>query len=147
MTAENAPANLLDLLNAFIASEPRLDIWRRYPHITEAEDNATDTWACVQVSEQFAAFASARGWEAAVVHADDPELPLAFDHAWVRLTRDGAAHDIDWTSRQFHNLFVADGRDPNVLTLPWPLAWAPHLVGDNSHLIVGPYATVTLEER
>lgn len=140
-------ADLVALLTAFIDSDPRLDIWRRYPDISEAEDDYTDTWACGQVSAEFAAFARNRGWDAAVVHADDPEHPLAFDHAWVRLTRDGVI-DVDWTARQFHNLHVIGGHDPAVLGMPWPLAWDPAAVGaDYPHPVAGPYDTITLENR
>ncbi|QOD06042.1 hypothetical protein [Pseudarthrobacter sp. BIM B-2242] len=135
------------LLNTFIDSDPRLDIWHRYPDISETEDDYTDGWACEQVSAEFAAFARKHGWDAVVVHADDPKHPLAFDHAWVRLTRDGSALDVDWTARQFHNLHDSDGNDPAVLTLPWPLAWDPAIVGRHSHPVAGPYDTITLEDR
>lgn len=148
MTATDArPRELINLLQSFIDSDPRLHIWRRYPDITEVEDNYTDTWACVQVSEQFATFAREHGWDAAVVHADEPEQPLAFDHAWVRLTRASRSTDVDWTARQFHNLYVAEGHDPNVLSLPWPLAWDPAAIAPEDHLIVGRYASITKEDR
>lgn len=62
-------AALVSLLTAFIDSNPRLDIWRRYPDISEAEDEATDTWACGQVSQQFAAFAREHRWDAVVIRA------------------------------------------------------------------------------
>ncbi|MET4143861.1 hypothetical protein [Arthrobacter sp. UYCo732] len=137
--------DLLHLLNSFIASDPRLGIWRRYPDISEAEDDHTDSWACEEVSAEFAAFARDLGWDAAVVHGVDPEAPLAFDHAWVRLTRDGDVTDVDWTARQYHNLFIPDGHDQTVLDLPWPLAWDKGVVGINAHLIVGEFAAVTKE--
>jgi hypothetical protein len=147
VTTAGGTAELIALLNAYIESDPRLAIWRDYPDITQEQDDYTDTWACEEVSAQFAAFARSLGWDAAVVHGTDPEEPLAFDHAWVRLTRDGVSSDVDWTARQYHNLFVTGGHDPNVLTLPWPLAWAPHIVGENAHLIVGAFATVTKEDQ
>lgn len=148
MTGTDArSAELIGLLQGFIDAEPRLDVWRRYPDITEAEDDYTDTWACAQVSGQFAAFAREQGWQVVVVHADEPEQPLAFDHAWVRLTRDGRSTDVDWTARQFHNLYAAEGHDPNVLSLPWPLAWDPAVIAPEDHLIVGRYATITKEGR
>jgi hypothetical protein len=136
---------LLALLNAYIDADPRLAIWSRYPNVSEEEDDYTDGWACEQVSAEFAAFACTRGWDAAVVHGVDPGHPLAFDHAWARLTRDGKTTDVDWTARQFHNLFVPDGRDPAVLTLPWPLAWSPTAIAPEDHVIVGTYAALTLE--
>lgn len=136
---------LLTLLNAYIDSDQRLQIWRFYPDITELQDEYTDQWACEQVSAEFAAFARARGWDATVVRGTNPEHALAFDHAWVRLTRDGKTTDVDWTARQFHNLFEPAGRDRNVLSLPWPLAWSPTAIAPENHLIVGTYAAVALE--
>lgn len=136
--------DLLALLNAYIDSDPRLEIWRNYPDITEAQDGYTDTWACEQVSAEFAAFARTLGWDAVVLRGEDPVVPFAFEHAWVRLTRDGVITDLDWTARQFHNLFTIS-HDPAVLALPWPLAWDPAIVEPDSHLIVGRYTTVTKE--
>jgi hypothetical protein len=137
-------SKLTSLLKDYIDSDPRLHIWRQYPDISEDDDNYTDRWACQEVSTEFVAFARARGWDAALVHAEDPEEGLAFDHYWVRLTGLDYITDVDWTARQYHNLFEPGGRDPNVLSLPWPLAWAPHVVGPDAHLIVGRYATITL---
>lgn len=139
--------DLKALLQGFIDSDLRLRIWRDYPDLSEADDNYTDGWACEEVSKEFAVFARSLGWDAAVVHGTDPEEPFAFDHTWVRLERNGEIRDVDWTARQYHNLFVAEGHDPNVLSLPWPLAWAPHVVGENSHLIVGQFAAVTKEDQ
>lgn len=135
------------LLQGFIDSDLRLRIWRDYPDLSEVDDNYTDGWACEEVSTEFAAFARGLGWDAAVVHGNDPEEPLAFDHAWVRLARHGAVSDVDWTARQYHNLFLADGYDPDVLALPWPLSWDPSTVGPNAHPIVGQFAAVTKEDR
>ncbi len=134
---------LVGLLNAFIDAEPRLEIWRHYPDITEAQDEYTDAWACVQVSAEFAEFARGLGWDAAVLDGIDPEHPFAFDHAWVRLTRSGRTYDVDWTARQFHNLHAINGRDPAVMALPWPLIWDPAAVGKNIHPVVGEFAAVT----
>lgn len=138
---------LIGLLNAYINADGRLEIWREYPDISEEQDNFTDGWACEDVSAQFAMFARSFGWDAVVLHGKDAEHPLAFDHAWVRLTRDGVVSDVDWTARQFHNLHDPDGHDPAVLSLPWPLAWDPAIVELDSHLIVGRFATVTKEDR
>jgi hypothetical protein len=134
------------LLNAYIESDPRLEIWRNYPDISEAEDDYTDRWACEQVSAEFAAFARSNGWDAVVLRGENPEAPMAFDHAWVRVTRDGVVSDVDWTARQFHNLFCVS-RDPAVLALPWPLAWDPSAIAPEDHLIVGQYATVSKEDQ
>lgn len=142
--APDAP-RIEPLLQNFIDSEPRLSIWRNYPDISEADDEIADGWACKSVSAEFAAFARGQGWDAVVVHGEDPEEGLAFDHCWVRLAGRGFVRDIDWTARQFHNLFVPDGHDPNILSLPWPLAWAPHLVEQPGHLVVGRYAKVTVD--
>jgi hypothetical protein len=148
MTITDTPSGeLIDMLRSFIDSDPRLHIWRRYPYITEADNDYTDNWACEQVSAEFAVFALKAGWEADVVRGTDPEEPFAFDHVWVRLTRDGVVTDVDWTARQFHNLFAVEGHDPNVLTLPWPLAWDPAAIAPEHHLIVGTYAAVAKEAR
>lgn len=135
------------LLESFLASDPRLDIWRRYPDISEADDTYTDSWACEEVSAEFGAFARGLGWDADIVHGTDPEEPFAFDHAWVRLSRDCVLSDVDWTARQYHNLFALDGHDPAVLALPWPLSWDPIAFGVNAHPIVGEFAAVTKEDR
>ena len=140
------PVNeLIALLNAYIEADPRLEIWQHYPDISEAEDDYTDTWACEQVGAEFASFARGIGWDAVVIRGEDPDAPMAFGHAWVRLTRDGVVSDVDWTARQFHNLHDPDGHDLAVLTLPWPLAWDPAAIAPEDHLIVGQYATVTKE--
>lgn len=147
----NAKAAGLDelraLLGSYINADNRLEIWREYPDITDEQNDATDSWACEEVSAQFAMFARASGWHAVVIRGKDAENPMVFDHAWVRLTRDGVVTDVDWTARQFHNLFVPDGHDPAVMSLPWPLAWDPAVVDPDSHLIVGEFATVTKEAR
>lgn len=138
---------LRSLLGAYINADGRLQIWRDYPDITEGQGNFTDSWACEEVSAQFAAFARSFGWDAVVIHGKDAEYPLAFDHAWVRLTRAGAVSDVDWTARQFHNLHDADGHDTAVLALPWPLAWDPAVLDEDTHLIAGRFATLTKEDR
>lgn len=147
MTGTADRERLLALLNAYIESDPRLEIWRNYPDITEAQDEYTDAWACEQVSAEFAAFARTHGWQVAVLRADSPEHPMAFEHAWVRLIRDGVVSDVDWTARQFHNLFEPAGHDRDVMDLPWPLVWDPAAVFPEHHPIVGTYAALNLEIR
>jgi len=129
------------LLGAYINADDRLEIWRNYPDVSEAEDDYTDSWACEEVSTQFAAFARSFGWDAVVIRGEDAEHPFAFDHAWVRLTRSGNVFDVDWTARQYHNLHEVDGHDPAVLNPPWPLVWDPSVVGPDAHLIVGSFAS------
>lgn len=138
---------LEELLDSYIASDSRLEIWRQYPDISDEDDDYTDGWACEEVSAEFAAFARELGWDAAAVHGKDPAAPLAFDHAWVRLLRHGKTFDVDWTARQYHNLHDHDGHDPAVLTLPWPLTWDPIVVGVDAHPIVGDFAAVTKEDQ
>jgi hypothetical protein len=132
-------AALLKLLEAYIESDPRLRIWRHYPDIPEVDDDYTDQWACREVSTEFATFARRQGWAAEMIHAEDPEEAFAFDHFWVRLTGGGIVTDVDWTARQYHNLFEAGGYAGAVLALPWPLTWEPAVVGPSAHLIVGRY--------
>ncbi|HEX9227582.1 MAG TPA: hypothetical protein VF885_13140 [Arthrobacter sp.] len=146
MTDPARTGELIALLSAYINADGRLGIWRDYPDVSEEQDHFTDGWACEEVSAQFAAFARSFGWDAVVIHGEDAEHPLAFDHAWVRLTRDGVVSDVDWTARQFHNLHTVS-HDPAVLTLPWPLAWDPAIVEPDSHLIVGRYNTIKKEDR
>lgn len=132
---------LEQLIAEYKDGKPAADIWRRYPDITEAEDAQTDTWACEQVSSDFAAFARERGWDAVVVFAEDSPTPFTDYHAWVKLTySDGTTAAVDWTARQYHNLKQESGHDPAVLNLPWPLVWAPALRG--AHPIVGTFRTI-----
>ncbi len=127
---------LEELVQSYAASDPRLDIWRRYPDISEAGDALTDGFACRQVSEGFAEFAREHGWNAIAVLAECSEHPLADDHAWVRINHGWQSYDVDWTARQFHNLHAAAGRDHAVLRLPWPLVW----VATGEHPVVGRFA-------
>ncbi|MEO3931396.1 hypothetical protein WMO79_01095 [Micrococcaceae bacterium Sec7.4] len=127
---------LESLIGAYKASDPRLDIWRRYPDISEAEDQLTDGFACKQVSEGFAEFAWGQGWNALAVLAEGAEDPMADDHAWVRI-RDGLwSYDVDFTARQYHNLHRPEGHDSAVLALSWPLVW----VYRGEHPVVGKFA-------
>lgn len=131
-----APA-LAELLSGFRAATPRLEIWRRYPDISEAENDTTDLWACAEVSAEFSAYAAARGRtaETVTVLADHP---LADEHVWVQLhnpcTADITA--VDWTARQYHNLHVLSS-DPRVLAAPWPLVWNPVSSPQNHPLLGG----------
>lgn len=123
------------LLAGFEAADPQLDIWRRYPDISDDEDDATDEWACGEVSEQFAAYAQSQGWEAEIVEAVS-EHPMADEHVWVHLHRGGQVTAVDWTARQYHNL-NAISRDPEVLAAPWPLTWDPRETPDEHPLMGG----------
>lgn len=131
---------LESLIGAYIASDPRLDIWRRYPEVSEAEDEVTDSFACIQVSSGFAEFARARGWDATVLLAEGPEHPMAGHHAWVRIRDARWDYDVDFTARQYHNLDRVEGRDPAVLRQPWPLVWEWIYRGE--HPIVGKFASI-----
>lgn len=137
------PKELQSLLGTYIESDPRLGIWNRYPDVSDADDAYTDTWACEQVSSEFTAFARSHGWDAEWIRGADPENPLAFDHSWVRLTRDAFVVDVDWTARQFHNLNVVYGYDSDVLSLPWPLVWDPSVAGPDTHPIAGRFASAS----
>lgn len=143
---QTAGSEIAALLQAYIESDPRLTIWRHYPDISDADDDYTDRWACQEVSSEFVAFARSRGWNAALVHAEDPDEGFAFDHFWARLTGPGFIADIDWTARQYHNLHELDGHDETVLSLPWPLRWDPAAAGNSSHPVVGGYAQLTVIE-
>jgi len=88
-----ADAKLAIDLAAFEASEPR--IWKHHPHITEAEDQFTDGWACEQVSRQAATFLKNRGHHVVILHGEDAEHPLHSEHYWIRVGR----LDIDFGAR------------------------------------------------
>lgn len=112
-----------ELVASFTDSDPRLDIWRRYPDISEEEDESTDYWACGEVSAEFAGHAQALGWDAEIVTAS-ADHPMADEHVWVHLHRDGQTLAVDFTARQYHNLNEISW-DPEVLGAPWPLTWNP----------------------
>ncbi len=124
------------LVGAYVASDPRLDIWRRYPDISEAEDEFTDGFACEQVSAGFAEFARERGWNAIAVLAEGAEHPMADYHAWVRIQDEAWSYDVDFTVRQYHNLHRAGGRDHAVLQ--WPLVW----VYRGEHPVAGKFTSL-----
>lgn len=146
-TATRPDSEIRVLLADYASSDPRLDIWKRYPDISETDDAYTDRWACENVSAEFVAFARSRGWDAVSVHGVDSYQPLAMDHCWVRLSTAEGFLDVDWTARQYHNLFNQDGLDPDVLSLPWPLTWDPVTVGPKAHLVVGEFTAVSPEEH
>lgn len=123
LTAALTDTGMRDLVAGFVSSDPRLDIWRRYPDITEDEDEATDDWACGEVSAQFADWARGQGWDAETVTAQSHD-PWADEHVWVALRRNGKVTAVDFTARQYHNLNEIS-RDPKVLGAPWPLTWDP----------------------
>ncbi|MFJ2662507.1 hypothetical protein [Arthrobacter koreensis] len=122
------------LTAAFAASDPRLDLWRRWPAVSDAEDAFSDQFACQEVSESFTAFARSHGWGAVTVEGAEAEHPAADYHYWTRLLRGEDLVDVDWTARQYHNLHVISGRDPKVLNLPWPLVWE---ADDEIHPVAG----------
>jgi hypothetical protein len=126
-----------ELLEEYKGCSGKLDIWRRYPDITEEEDALTDSWACEHVSADFALFARRRGWGAVVIYAEEASEPLIDYHAWVRLTRGTESVDVDWTARQYHNLHKP-GHDEAVLALAWPLVWPS---GD-THPVAGAFGYI-----
>lgn len=128
------------LVGSYKAWNRALDIWRDYPDITPEQDAHTDTWACEQVSADFARFARHRGWNATVIYAEDSDTPFTDYHAWVQLTKGGMTRAVDWTARQYHNLHQEDGHDPAILDLPWPLVWEPTAPG--VHPVAGTFRTV-----
>mgnify|MGYP000567511529 CR=1 FL=1 len=135
VTLPPAGADTAALLDGFVSSNPKLDIWRRYPDISEDEDDATDEWACAEVSGEFAEYAQSQGWEAEVVEAVS-EHPMADEHVWVHLHRGGQVTAVDWTARQYHNLEEIS-RDPKVMGAPWPLTWDPRETPDEHPLMGG----------
>lgn len=123
LAAATKDTGMEELVAGFVSSDPRLDIWRRYPDITDDENDETDDWACGEVSAQFVVWARSQGWDAETVtaQADDP---WADEHVWVALSHEGKVTAVDFTARQYHNL-AEISRDPKVLGASWPLAWDP----------------------
>lgn len=128
------PEGVAELTAAFAASDPRLDLWRRWPDVSADEDALSDRFACRQVAEAFTAFARSHGWTAVTVAAEEAEHPFADYHFWTRLILGADLVDVDWTARQYHNLHEVAGRDPKVLDLPWPLVWT---ADDEEHPVAG----------
>ena len=135
--APSPAAGLQGLFADFTASDPRLDIWRRYPDISWEEDEATDYWACEEVSAQFAEYARARGVDAQVFTAI-ADHEWADRHAWVCISAGGQVTAVDFTARQYHNLNTDGGRDPEVMAAPWPLVWDQESSG-GVHPLMGSY--------
>lgn len=125
-------------LDAFAASEPRIDIWRRYPHITEYEDEATDDYACDQVSRQLAVFLAARDFDVQVTVAGEADHPMACEHVWVTVSTPAGPLNVDFTARQYHNLEHPPA--PEHQNLPCPMVWAG---AGNSHPVVGAFAQIS----
>lgn len=98
------PRELVAALREFPDTHVMLSVWRLYPYVSEADDQATDYWACRQASELFVAFLSERGMTARLVLGVDAEAPFLGYHWWVRVDCPLATANVDWTARQFHNL-------------------------------------------
>jgi hypothetical protein len=128
---------LAELTAAFVAATPKADIWRRYPDVSSAEDDATDTYACEALAAAFADFAAGLGVSARVVYAEDAEEPFVDYHVWTRVETTDGVRDVDWTARQYHNL---DGVRDAALDAPWPLVWPP----SDAHPLAGRFDTVLI---
>lgn len=139
MTAGSGSTVVDSLVSAFADSDPRLDIWRRWPDVSPAEDAFSDGFACEQVGNLFTQFANGNGWKAITIGADLAETPFVDYHVWTRLFRGAERWDVDWTVRQYHNLHEPGGRDPKILDLPWPLVWARP---DDTHPVAGTFGRV-----
>jgi len=90
------------LIADFAANDPDVDVWARYPDVSEAEDEHTDDVDCKVMSERFVQYAHRRGYAAQLVRLTD--APDAYVHYVVALTDDHRQTFVDWTYRQFHNL-------------------------------------------
>lgn len=129
-------ADVLRSVEAYAATEPRLDVWRRYPHVSDEEDAFTDTWACGNVSLEFVQFARSHGLNAIVVEGERSRHPWGVDHMWSRIRIADHPIDIDWTVRQMHNL--DDPPSPAHIDLPCPLIWkanGDHPVGGGFEIV------------
>lgn len=112
--ARSKPSAAIEqLLQDFEADCEHVALWRDYPDISEAQDEALP--ACEGISARFLAFARTRGFPAQLVRGEQADDPLVWTHAWVRI----GTLNIDWTARQFHNLQPP----PPLEQLPTPLLW------------------------
>lgn len=136
MTTPAVDALWQDVLDLFIerfkqTHGPRVDIWSRYPYVTEEDDESTYSGGYDEMSTAFAdVIAQYHGRQASLVYGDDPQLPFVGKHSWVRYGR----YSIDWTARQFYNL--EQPPNPAHADLPCPLIWE-----GEQHPIV-PFSTI-----
>jgi hypothetical protein len=135
------PTALRTALRWFPGTNDMLDIWRRYPDVTEDEHEATFRWACRQASDLFVGFLAERGIAARVVLAARAYAPFHDYHWWVRADCAAGTVNVDWTARQFHDL--ENPPRPAHQDLPFPLMWmsAPPWPSD-THPVSGRYAVV-----
>lgn len=126
-----------DAISSFEATDARLSIWRRYPEVSEADNQVIDTYACREVSAAFARHAATHGLRTCLIEADDCDHPRVDRHWWVVVYVADQAECVDWTARQFHNL--EHPPLPEHADIPFPLTWN----ADYQHPVVGRFATVT----
>lgn len=124
---------------AFEEATPNIGIWKRWPEVSQEEDEFTDTWACESVASEFAEFLQARGVQARLVRGEDSEHPMHDSHCWVRVSCAAGEMDVDWTARQFYDLEWPP--DENHQDLPCPLIWP---AGDG-HPVSGRYDRLTVD--
>jgi hypothetical protein len=136
------PRELVAAMQDFPGAHRMLAVWRRYPDLLEDEDRATDHWAAHEASVAFVAFLADCDIEARLVVATGSRAPLHDRHWWVRINCPLATVNVDWTARQFHNLFYPPM--PDYADLPYPTVWltGPVYPAD-THPLTGRYAAVT----
>lgn len=133
---------LSDVVVRFMAGRhaAMLDIWRRYPYISDAEDARTDRWACMSASRAFTKLANQmRPGSAFTVRGDDAEAAFLGEHFWSVFTPadwGGVPVAVDFTARQFHNLDGTAGQE--ALRVSWPLLWKASL----DHPVAGRFGKV-----
>jgi hypothetical protein len=129
--------DLLAALAAAYRAEPMLDLWARYPYVSEAEDESTDHFACWHASVSAIAVLREHGFDAVLVYAHEAHDAEVGAHYWIRVRRawvDGGDVDVDLTARQMHNLeFPAHYSH---FEIPAPLLW-PSASG--THPIAGAF--------
>lgn len=123
------------LLEQFPVDHPKVDVWRRWPDVTDSEYVAADTWECIHAAHAFADFARTAGLEATVVVGTESEQPYDGFHAWTVVTEANGLTAVDWTARQFYNLQEPPAAEH--ADLPCPMIWHPQSLGE--HPISGPY--------
>lgn len=100
----------------FAQREPLVDVWRRVPDIDDGEDNE----ACETLAPRFTAYALEHDLDARTIKAQF-DRPFVDTHAWTAIRVADDVINVDWTARQFHDLWVPS--QSWLQDLPCPLVW------------------------
>lgn len=137
------PADLLTALREFPYTHPMMRVWRDYPMVTEAEDEATCEWADRQASELFVKFLAERGIPARLVLGECDQQHQDWDFLWwTRIDCPRGTVNVDWAARQLHNL--EHPHNPVHADLPCPMVWmSPTRYPSGAHPVIGVFERVS----